>query len=83
MAGYFAGPQVEQIPCSISGRRHHRSIVLKRLAEPKPEIELRFTFLYAPPALVVISKAKGAKVWDVDGKMYYDFLSAYRWARGW
>lgn len=26
---------------------------------------------------VVISKGKGVKVWDVEGKEYYDFLSAY------
>lgn len=29
------------------------------------------------PLPVVLSKGKGCKVWDVDGKEYYDFLSAY------
>lgn len=29
------------------------------------------------PLPVVLSKAKGVHVWDVDGKKYYDFLSAY------
>lgn len=29
------------------------------------------------PIPVVLAKGKGAKVWDVDGKEYYDFLSAY------
>lgn len=29
------------------------------------------------PLEVVLSKGKGAFVWDVDGKKYYDFLSAY------
>ena len=29
------------------------------------------------PLPVVLSKGKGAEVWDVDGKHYYDFLSAY------
>jgi len=29
------------------------------------------------PLPVVLSKGKGVKVWDVDGKEYYDFLSAY------
>jgi ornithine--oxo-acid transaminase len=29
------------------------------------------------PLPVVLAKGKGANVWDVDGKMYYDFLSAY------
>ncbi len=26
---------------------------------------------------MVLAKGKGCKVWDVDGKEYYDFLSAY------
>lgn len=29
------------------------------------------------PLPVVIAKGKGAKVWDAEGKEYYDFLSAY------
>jgi len=29
------------------------------------------------PIPVVISKAKGVHVWDVEGKKYFDFLSAY------
>jgi len=29
------------------------------------------------PLAVVLSKGKGAKVWDVEGKEYFDFLSAY------
>jgi ornithine--oxo-acid transaminase len=29
------------------------------------------------PLPVVLSKGEGCKVWDVDGKEYYDFLSAY------
>lgn len=29
------------------------------------------------PLPVVLCKGKGAKVWDVDGKAYFDFLSAY------
>jgi acetylornithine/succinyldiaminopimelate/putrescine aminotransferase len=29
------------------------------------------------PIPVVISKASGVHVWDVDGKKYFDFLSAY------
>lgn len=29
------------------------------------------------PLAVVLAKGKGAKVWDVDGKEYFDFLSAY------
>ncbi|MFZ9550012.1 MAG: aminotransferase class III-fold pyridoxal phosphate-dependent enzyme, partial [Bacteroidia bacterium] len=29
------------------------------------------------PLPVVLSTGKGAQVWDVDGKCYFDFLSAY------
>jgi len=29
------------------------------------------------PLPVVLSRGKGCYVWDVDGKMYFDFLSAY------
>src|SRR3954449_6195132 len=29
------------------------------------------------PLPVVISRAKGVFAWDVEGKRYYDFLSAY------
>ena len=29
------------------------------------------------PLPVVISKAKGCEMWDVEGKKYYDFLSGY------
>lgn len=29
------------------------------------------------PLPVVLAKGKGAKVWDTEGKEYYDFLSAY------
>lgn len=29
------------------------------------------------PIPVAISKGKGVHVWDVDGKRYFDFLSAY------
>ena len=29
------------------------------------------------PVPVVLERGKGVFVWDVDGKRYYDFLSAY------
>ena len=29
------------------------------------------------PLPVVLAKGKGVKVWDVEGKEYYDFLSGY------
>src|ERR1035441_4967807 len=30
-----------------------------------------------PATAVVISRAKGVFVWDIEGKRYFDFLSAY------
>ena len=30
-----------------------------------------------PPLPVAIARAKGPFVWDVEGKRYFDFLSAY------
>ena len=29
------------------------------------------------PLPVVLAKGKGVRVWDVDGKVYFDFLAAY------
>ena len=29
------------------------------------------------PLPVVLNKGRGCKVWDVEGREYYDFLSAY------
>jgi ornithine--oxo-acid transaminase len=41
------------------------------------EMEDRYGAHNYHPLPVVLSKGKGAKVWDVEGKEYFDFLSAY------
>ncbi len=41
------------------------------------DLDLEHGFHYYAPIEVVISKAKGNYVWDVDGKKYYDCLSGY------
>ena len=41
------------------------------------ELEDRYGAHNYHPLPVVLSKGKGAKVWDVEGKEYFDFLSAY------
>ncbi|MDD4847317.1 MAG: ornithine--oxo-acid transaminase [Bacteroidales bacterium] len=41
------------------------------------EMESRYGAHNYHPLPVVLAKGKGAKVWDVEGKEYYDFLSAY------
>ena len=41
------------------------------------ELEARYGAHNYHPLPVVLSKGKGVKVWDVEGKEYFDFLSAY------
>uniref|UniRef100_A0AC34QMN8 Ornithine aminotransferase n=1 Tax=Panagrolaimus sp. JU765 TaxID=591449 RepID=A0AC34QMN8_9BILA len=41
------------------------------------ERELKYGAHNYAPVPVVIERAKGIYVWDVDGKQYFDFLSAY------
>ena len=41
------------------------------------EMEAQYGAHNYHPLPVVLAKGKGAKVWDVEGKEYYDFLSAY------
>ena len=41
------------------------------------ELESKYGAHNYHPLPVVISKGKGVFVWDVEGKKYYDFLSAY------
>jgi len=41
------------------------------------EKEARFGAHNYHPLPVVLSKGKGAEVWDAEGKKYFDFLSAY------
>jgi ornithine--oxo-acid transaminase len=41
------------------------------------ELENRYGAHNYHPLPVVLSKGKGARVWDAEGKEYYDFLSAY------
>ncbi len=41
------------------------------------ELEAKYGAHNYHPLPVVFAKGKGAKVWDVEGKEYFDFLSAY------
>ncbi|MCF8332264.1 MAG: aminotransferase class III-fold pyridoxal phosphate-dependent enzyme, partial [Bacteroidales bacterium] len=41
------------------------------------ELEEKYGAHNYHPLPVVLSKGKGAKVWDAEGKEYYDFLAAY------
>ena len=41
------------------------------------ELESKYGAHNYHPLPVVLAKGKGVKVWDVDGKEYFDFLAAY------
>ncbi|MCK9291960.1 MAG: aminotransferase class III-fold pyridoxal phosphate-dependent enzyme, partial [Bacteroidales bacterium] len=41
------------------------------------ELENQFGAHNYKPLPVVLSRGKGARVWDAEGKEYFDFLSAY------
>jgi len=46
-------------------------------SEKAMELEDKYGAHNYHPLPVVLSKGKGAKVWDTEGKEYFDFLSAY------
>jgi ornithine--oxo-acid transaminase len=54
-----------------------KSIIEKTLTEASIEREERFGAHNYHPIPVVIERGEGVYVWDVEGKRYYDFLSAY------
>lgn len=49
----------------------------KLTSEQAIELENKFGAHNYHPLPVVLSKGEGVYVWDVEGKRYYDFLSAY------
>lgn len=49
----------------------------KMTSQKAMELEARYGAHNYHPLPVVLAKGKGAKVWDVEGVEYYDFLSAY------
>ncbi len=49
----------------------------KKTSQDFMEMEAKYGAHNYHPLPVVLAKGKGAKVWDVEGKEYYDFLSAY------
>ncbi|MBA4851887.1 ornithine--oxo-acid transaminase [Emticicia sp. BO119] len=52
-------------------------LVDTHLSEQLIELEERYGAHNYHPLSVVLDKGKGVYVWDVEGKRYYDFLSAY------
>lgn len=53
------------------------SVLEKNISEEAIGLEQRFGAHNYHPLPVVLRKGKGVHVWDVEGKKYYDFLSAY------
>lgn len=49
----------------------------KSVSEHFVELEERYGAHNYHPLPVVLNRGEGVHVWDVDGKKYYDFLSAY------
>jgi ornithine--oxo-acid transaminase len=55
----------------------HKQEVLSSKSEVLIEKENKYGAHNYHPLPVVLEKGEGVYVWDVDGKKYYDFLSAY------
>ncbi|NMH86084.1 ornithine--oxo-acid transaminase [Flavivirga algicola] len=53
------------------------AILEEQTSQQLIELENKYGAHNYHPLPVVLSKGEGVYVWDVDGKQYYDFLSAY------
>tara|TARA_A100000171_G_C2140115_1_gene154498 strand:+ start:862 stop:2142 length:1281 start_codon:yes stop_codon:yes gene_type:complete len=53
------------------------SVTQKSLSQQAIDLENKYGAHNYHPLPVVLSKGEGVYVWDVEGKKYYDFLSAY------
>jgi ornithine--oxo-acid transaminase len=58
-------------------RAHSSATGFSPKAQRLFELEDKYGAHNYHPLPVVLERAKGVHVWDVDGKRYYDFLSAY------
>jgi len=55
----------------------NHSVVESKAAQNAIALEDKYGAHNYHPLPVVLAKGEGAKVWDIDGKEYFDFLSAY------
>lgn len=55
----------------------HTPVIVPEKSKYFIELEEKYNAHNYQSLPVVLSKGKGVYVWDVDGKKYYDFLSAY------
>ena len=74
---YFA-PASRPLPSLTLVRFNvHRMTLTQTTAAEYMALEDRYGAHNYHPLPVVLSRGEGVHVWDVDGKRYYDFLSAY------
>lgn len=62
---------------SVAARQTMARTFTARSAADLMELERKYNASNYDPIPVVLSKGKNTKVWDVEGKEYFDFLSAY------
>jgi ornithine--oxo-acid transaminase len=67
-------PIAEEITDDVAPAQHHHSIIS---SEEAIALEDLFGTHNYHPLPVVLKKGKGSRVWDVEGREYLDFLSAY------
>ncbi|CAG0880934.1 unnamed protein product [Cyprideis torosa] len=74
-------PRLRKMPSESRPANNGGSVVSMSTLSSKTtaliEREEKFGAHNYGPIPVVITRGKGVKVWDVDGKEYYDFLAAY------
>ena len=78
----FAGASFRFLPRQASsflspGVTHRGAMTLTSTQQAVINLEEKHGAHNYHPLPVVLCKGSGTKVWDVDGKSYYDFLSAY------
>lgn len=61
----------------IFNNQKNTAMVEKMTSKKAMELEDKYGAHNYHPLAVVIAKGKAAKVWDAEGKEYFDFLSAY------
>eukprot|EP00659_Diplonema_papillatum_P004410 gene4410-6833_t len=64
---------VKRAPCLAARQRGD----FKHSSQELMKMESEYAAKNYKPLPVVFSKAEGVKVWDPEGKVYFDFLSAY------
>lgn len=73
----------ERMELSVMSHKFYKPIFMETMTKPKStsnqliNLENQYGAHNYHPLPVVLAKGEGVYVWDVEGKKYYDFLSAY------